>query len=77
MVLTDGQLRAARGFVGWSQEELAAHSKVSRSTIADFETGKRLPYPRTLDAIRRSLEGAGIEFTADHGGGPRVRLRTR
>lgn len=77
MVLTDGQLRAARGFVGWSQEELAAQSNVSRSTIADFETGKRLPYPRTLEAIRRSLEGAGIEFIADSCGGLGVRLRKR
>ena len=27
MVLSDGQLRAARGFVGWSQHELAEQSK--------------------------------------------------
>lgn len=77
MVLTDGQLRAARGFVGWSQHELAEQSKVSRSTIADFETGKRLPYPRTLEALQRTLEGAGIEFIADIGEGLGVRLRKR
>jgi len=75
MGMTAGQLRAARGFVGWSQEELAEKSGVSRSTIADFETSTRTPYARTLDAIRRALECAGVEFIAGNGGGPGVRLR--
>jgi hypothetical protein len=31
--------------------------------------------PRTVDAIRRALESAGVEFIAENGGGAGVRLR--
>lgn len=75
MKITAGQLRAARGLIGWSQDALAEKSGVSRSTIADFETCTRAPYARTLDAIRRALEDAGVEFIPKNGGGPGVRLR--
>ena len=32
-------------------------------------------YPRTLEDVRGALEKAGIEFIAENGGGPGVRLR--
>jgi transcriptional regulator with XRE-family HTH domain len=64
-VLTAGQLRAARGLLGLSQRDLAGLSKVSRATIADFEAGKRQPYPRTLVDLQRALEAAGIAFVGD------------
>jgi transcriptional regulator with XRE-family HTH domain len=64
-VITAGQLRAARGLLGLSQRELAALSKVSRATIADFEAGKRQPYARTLADLQRALEGAGVGFASD------------
>jgi transcriptional regulator with XRE-family HTH domain len=60
--LTANQLRAARGLLGWSQKELAVEAKVGRATIADFEVGKRRPYPRTLTDLQRTLEAAGVEF---------------
>ena len=63
--ITAGQLRAARGLLGLSQRDLAALSKVSRATIADFEAGKRQPYPRTLADLQRSLEAAGVAFASD------------
>lgn len=63
--ITAGQLRAARGLLGLSQRDLAVLSKVSRATIADFEAGKRQPYPRTLADLQRCLEGAGVAFTTD------------
>ncbi|MFI5015549.1 MAG: helix-turn-helix domain-containing protein [Hyphomicrobiales bacterium] len=71
--MTVGQLRAARGLIGWSQEELAEAAKVGRATIADFEAGKRTPYARTLETLRAALEAAGVEFT--NGGEPGVKLR--
>jgi transcriptional regulator with XRE-family HTH domain len=71
--ISAGQLRAARGLLGWSQSDLAAASKVGRATIADFEAGKRDPYTRTLDELRAALEAAGVEFT--NGGQPGVRLK--
>lgn len=64
-VITAGQLRAARGLLDLSQRELAALSKVSRATIADFEAGKRQPYARTLVDLQRALEAAGVGFVSD------------
>jgi transcriptional regulator with XRE-family HTH domain len=69
------QLRAARALIGWSQDRLAAESKVAKATIANFEAGKRQPYDRTLDDLREALEAAGVEFIPQDGGGPGVRLR--
>ena len=73
--ISAAQLRAARGLVGWSQTDLAKNAKVGRATIADFESGKREPYPRTLDDLRTALEDEGVEFT--NGGRPGVRLMRR
>jgi transcriptional regulator with XRE-family HTH domain len=70
-----GQVRAARGLIGWSQEELARQAKIGRATVSDFESGKREPYSATLDAIRHAIESAGVEFIAENGGGAGVRLR--
>ena len=48
---------------------------MSPATLADFEAGKRTPYNRTLADIRRALEGGGIEFIPENGGGPGAKLR--
>jgi len=69
------QSRAARGLLGWSQSRLAQASGVARATLAEFEAGRREPYLRTLQDIRRSLEDAGIVFIDENGGGAGVRLR--
>lgn len=75
--ISAGQLRAARSLIGWSQVQLAEASKVGRATIADFESGKREPYDRTLADLRASLESAGVIFVEENGEGPGVRLRKR
>lgn len=77
IVLNAAQCRAARALLGWSQEELEGASQVAKKTIADFERGARMPYPRTLKDLRHALEGAGVEFIDANGGGPGVRLRKR
>ncbi|BAV45835.1 XRE family transcriptional regulator [Mesorhizobium loti] len=74
MSVSPAQCRAARALIGWSQDQLAAASKVAKATIANFEAGKRAPYDRTLDDIRVSLEAAGVEFIPRNGGGVGVRL---
>jgi transcriptional regulator with XRE-family HTH domain len=56
------QSRAARGWLGWSQTELAKRASVSLSTVRDFETGVRTPIANNLGALRRAIEDAGIEF---------------
>ena len=56
--------------------ELASAAKVSTDTVARFERGEELK-ERTLEALQRALEQAGIEFLEENGGGPGVRLRKR
>jgi transcriptional regulator with XRE-family HTH domain len=72
MTITPALVRAARALLGWSQKELGRRSNVSKSVIAAFETRKRLPGRGGVDDLRRTLEGAGIEFVD---GEPGVRLR--
>ncbi len=69
------QVRAARGLLGWNQDDLATAAKVAKKTVADFERGARTPYGRTLVGFRTALEKAGVVFIDGNGGGPGVRLR--
>jgi predicted transcriptional regulator len=71
------QMKAARALVAWSQGDLATASGVSEPTIARLESedgplGGRV---ETGEKLIAALETAGIEFIAEDGGGPGVRLR--
>lgn len=68
------QCKMARAAVGYGVRELAAAAKVSPETVVRLEAGETLR-PRTVEAIRAALEAAGVEFIAENGGGPGVRLR--
>jgi transcriptional regulator with XRE-family HTH domain len=61
----------ARAALGLGVRELAAAAKVSTDTVARFERGDELK-ERTIDALQRALEAAGVEFT--NGDQPGVRL---
>jgi transcriptional regulator with XRE-family HTH domain len=69
------QVRMARAALNWSLEDLAKAAGVHRNTISNFETGKFGGREDALEAIRRALETAGVEFIAENGGGPGVRLK--
>ena len=71
MIFLPVQCRMARAALGLGVRELAAAAKVSIDTIARFERGDELK-ERTIDAIQRALEAAGVEFT--NGDQPGVRL---
>ncbi|HEY8032178.1 MAG TPA: helix-turn-helix domain-containing protein [Methylocella sp.] len=72
------QLRAARAMLRMDQTALAAVSGVSVETIKRLErmegplSGTRVA---TVNAIQAALEKAGVEFIAENGGGPGVRIR--
>ena len=59
------------------QRDLAEQSGVSLETIKRIERipGPVSAYASTVDAIRRALEAAGVEFIPENGGGPGARLR--
>lgn len=61
------QSRAARAWLDWTQDELAAKASVSLSTVRDFEKGRRVPIANNLTAMRAVLESAGIVFVDDEG----------
>jgi transcriptional regulator with XRE-family HTH domain len=61
----------ARSALGLGVRELAAAAKVSVDTVARFERGDALK-ERTIEALQRALEAAGVEFT--NGDQPGVRL---
>lgn len=73
--IVPAQVRAARGLVAWTQDELAAAAKVGLSTVRDFEAGRRRPVLANMAAIRRALEAAGVDFIPENGGGAGVRLK--
>ena len=77
--LTSPQIRAARGLLRWSAEDLAREATLGLATIrraegAENETSMTLANDL---AVRRALESAGVEFIDENGGGPGVRLRKR
>jgi ribosome-binding protein aMBF1 (putative translation factor) len=68
------QLRAARGLLNWSREDLAAKADTNERTVARIEDGETTPRQSTTLAIRGALEAAGVKFIEENGGGPGVRL---
>lgn len=60
--LTPRHVRAARALLAWSQQDLAKGAGVATSTVADFERGQRTPVANNANAIRTTLEEAGIRF---------------
>src|SRR6476646_9547177 len=71
MIFLPVQCRMARAALGLGVRGLAAAAKVSIDTVARFERGDELK-ERTIDALQRALEAAGVEFT--NGDQPGVRL---
>ena len=65
VMLTSEQSRAARGWLDWSQDELAQKASVSLSTVRDFEKRRRVPIKNNLAALQRVLEAAGVRLLFD------------
>lgn len=61
------QCRAARGLLGWTQQELADIAGLSKTAINNFEKSHSDIKRDSLIAIQNALENAGVEFL-DHDG---------
>jgi transcriptional regulator with XRE-family HTH domain len=68
------QSRMARAGLGWGIRELARAAKVSVDTVVRFERGEELK-ERTVEALQRAFEAAGLEFM--NGDRPGLRLGGR
>lgn len=64
----------ARAALKLSVRQLAAMAKVATDTVTRLEAGKELK-PRTVEAVQRCLESAGIEFI--NGNAPGVRIKKK
>ena len=75
-MITGIQIRAARGALGWSAEDLAQRSGVVRRTIIRIEATDGVPQGRvsTLMDIKAALEAAGIEFIGSPDDRPGIRV---
>lgn len=77
--IVGAQIRAGRALVGWSADDLAEKARVGVATVRRAESGQHATTPANLEAMRRALESAGVEFLPEGdyagNGGPGVRLR--
>lgn len=69
------QLRAARAWLGLSQDQLADIARVAKRTIARIEAEAAVPHERTLRDIQAVLEEHGLEFLFERGVGIGIRVR--
>jgi len=76
-MISSAQIRAARALLRWSALDLAEKSKVGVATIRRIELNDGIPSSnaRTLDALLKTLELAGVEFIGTPEDAPGVRLR--
>ena len=75
--ISAAQSRGARALLNMTQPQLASASQLGLSTIVDFERARRSVSSDAIQAMRKALERAGVEFIDENGGGPGVRLRKR
>lgn len=69
------QMRAARAWLGMTQQDLADAAMVDKKTIARFESGVSVPRDRTLRDLRIALEERGVEFLFEGAVGVGIRRR--
>jgi transcriptional regulator with XRE-family HTH domain len=76
-MITSAQIRAARGALRWSAQDLADRAGVGIQTVKRFELASGVPRSRnrTLDKVRLTLEAAGVEFVGTPEDRPGIRLR--
>jgi transcriptional regulator with XRE-family HTH domain len=78
-LITSGQIKAARGLIGWTARQLAEKAEIGFSTLIRLESEEGVPssHVKTLSAIKAAFEKAGVEFigTPEEGAGVRWKHR--
>lgn len=77
-MITSGQIRAARALLDWTRSDLSERSGVGISALMRFESADGVPAGniKTIDAVKKTLEKAGIEFTGAPDSQAGVRLKS-
>ncbi len=77
-MITSAQIRAARGLLDWSRKDLADKSGISFASMMRLESFEGVPSSniRTLEAIKKAFEDAGVEFIGTPESGAGVRWRS-
>jgi hypothetical protein len=77
--VTSMQIRAARGALNWSIQDLSRNTGVPTATLVRYEGSNGSPKSRKghLETVVATLESAGIEFIGTPEDGPGIRLRAR
>ena len=77
MSLTGAQIRAARSLIGLAQNEIVELAGTSIATYRRIEGEDGVPNAsaKTLAAIQKALEAAGVIFIPENGEGVGVRLK--
>lgn len=73
-IITPALCRAARGLLGWNQDDLAKAARIAVNTVRNFEAARSAPMANNLEALQAALEGAGVRFIPQNGGGAGLRL---
>jgi len=69
------QIRAARAWIGLSQQQLAAEAGIAGRTLMRIENSEEPGSDRTMAKLRSALERHGIEFLFEGYQGVGVRFR--
>ena len=78
-MITSGQIKAARGLIGWTARQLAEKAAIGFSTLIRLESEEGVPssHVKTLGSIKTAFEDAGVEFigSPENGAGVRWKLK--
>ena len=67
MIISAAQIRAARGLLDWTREDLAREAGLSSRTIRNLEKGYISPRDATATGLHKAFDNAGIIFPPEGG----------
>ena len=78
-MITSGQIKAARGLIGWTARHLAEKAEIGFSTLIRLESEEGVPssHVKTFKKLKKAFEKAGIEFIGSPESGAGVRWKHR